>query len=57
MDTEQKDPRVELREEQELDPQKIKKLVRKIDLWLMPSIWIIYLLSFVVSLFHSTLLW
>ncbi|CAG9950899.1 unnamed protein product [Clonostachys rosea f. rosea IK726] len=30
-----------------LDPQKCKNVRRKIDLWLMPMLWIIYLLSYV----------
>jgi hypothetical protein len=33
----------------DVDPKKLKKLVRKIDMWLMPTIWVIYLFSFVVS--------
>lgn len=48
MDIEQKQSDPQENENVELDPESLKKLVRKIDLWLMPSIWIIYLLSYVV---------
>jgi len=35
-----------------IDPIAEKKLVRKIDLYLMPSIFVLYLFSFVVSQFQ-----
>lgn len=36
-----------------IDPVEEKKLVRKIDLFLMPSIFVLYLFSFVVSESHK----
>lgn len=36
-------------------PEEEKKLVRKIDLYLLPTIWLMYLLSYMVSIYlnHS----
>lgn len=40
------------RESIAVDPVAEKKLVRKIDLYLMPSVFILYLFSYVVGLLH-----